>query len=95
MMLTSSRLAIQTGAAMDVAAAAAHMGLLGAGIGFGLAVLGTGLGIGLIGSAAVQGMARQPEMAGTIQTAAIIFAALIEGVALFALVIALLFKLIP
>lgn len=62
-------------------------GLLGAGIGAGLIVIGCGLGIGLIGGRAVEGMARQPEMAGTIQTGALILAALIEGVALFGLVI--------
>jgi F-type H+-transporting ATPase subunit c len=95
MMLTSTLLAVQNAAAaMDPAAAHSYLGLLGAGLGFGIAVLGTGIGIGLIGAAAVQSMARQPEMAGTIQTGAFIFAALIEGVALFALVIALLYKLL-
>ena len=62
-------------------------GLLGAGLGAGLILIGAGLGIGLIGGRAVEGMARQPEMGGNIQTAAIILAALIEGVALFGLVI--------
>lgn len=62
-------------------------GLLGAALGAGLAVIGAGLGIGWIGYGAMGGMARQPEMAGNIQTAAIILAALIEGVALFALVV--------
>lgn len=61
---------------------------IGAGIGGGLAVLGAGLGIGNIGGRAVEGMARQPEAAGRIQTAALILAALIEGVALFGAVIA-------
>jgi F-type H+-transporting ATPase subunit c len=46
------------------------------------------VGIGRIGGQAVEGMARQPEAAGRIQTAALILAALIEGVALFAAVIA-------
>jgi F-type H+-transporting ATPase subunit c len=56
---------------------------------FGAAVtiLGAGYGIGRIGSAAVENMARQPEVAGQIQTAMIIAAALIEGVTFFALVI--------
>ena len=63
-------------------------GLMGAGIGAGLAVIGAGIGIGRIGGQAVEGMARQPEAAGRIQTAALIFAALIEGVALFGAVIA-------
>ena len=62
-------------------------GLLGAGIGAGLAIIGVGLGIGLIGGRATEAMARQPEMAGNIQTAAIILAALIEGATLFGLVI--------
>ena len=56
-------------------------------IGSGLAVIGASLGIGLIGSKAVEGMSRQPEAAPKIQTAMIIAAALIEGAAMFALVI--------
>ena len=67
-------------------------GLMGAGIGAGLAVIGAGLGIGRIGGQAVEGMARQPEAAGTIQTAALILAALIEGVALFAVVVTFLIQ---
>jgi F-type H+-transporting ATPase subunit c len=62
--------------------------MIGAGVGAGLATIGAGVGIGRIGGSAVEGMARQPEAAGTIQTAALILAALIEGVALFAAVIA-------
>ena len=61
---------------------------VGAGLGAGLAVIGAGIGIGRIGGQAVEGMARQPEAAGKIQTAALILAALIEGVALFGAVIA-------
>ncbi len=56
-------------------------------IGAGMAVLGAGLGIGIIGKSATESIARQPEAAGKIQTAMIIAAALIEGVALFAAVI--------
>ena len=56
-------------------------------IGAGLAVLGAGLGIGMIGKGATESIARQPEAGGKIQTAMIIAAALIEGVALFAAVI--------
>ena len=56
-------------------------------IGAGLAVLGAGLGIGLIGKGATESIARQPEAANKIQTAIIVTAALIEGVALFAAVI--------
>ena len=68
-------------------------GLMGAGIGAGLAVIGAGLGIGRIGGQAVEGMARQPEAAPTIQTAALILAAFVEGAALFAIVLALLISL--
>ncbi len=57
-----------------------------AAIGAGLAVLGAGIGIGQIGGKAVEGMARQPEASGQIQTAMIIAAAFIEGAALFAIV---------
>jgi len=64
--------------------------LLGAGVGAGLAAIGAGLGIGRIGGSAVEGMARQPEIAGTIQTGALILAALVEGAALFAIVLCLL-----
>jgi F-type H+-transporting ATPase subunit c len=61
-----------------------------AAIGAGLAVLGAGLGIGRIGGSAVEGIARNPEASGKIQTAMIIAAALIEGVALFGVVVGLL-----
>ncbi len=60
-----------------------------AAIGAAIAVIGAALGIGKIGSAALESIARQPEAAGKIQTAMIIAAALIEGVALFAVVVAL------
>ena len=70
-----------------------YLSLLGAGLGVGLTVIGTGLGIGKIGESVTAGIARQPEAAASIQTAGIILAALIEGVALFGLVIGLLFKL--
>ena len=66
--------------------------LIGAGLAAGLATIGAGIGIGRIGGSAVEGMARQPETAGTIQTAALILAALIEGVALFGAVIAFLIQ---
>jgi F-type H+-transporting ATPase subunit c len=61
-----------------------------AAIGAGLAVLGAGLGIGKIGGSAMDAIARQPEASGKIQTAMIIAAALIEGVALFGVVVGLL-----
>ncbi|ATA82387.1 MULTISPECIES: ATP synthase F0 subunit C [Capnocytophaga] len=63
-----------------------------AGIGAGLAAIGAGIGIGKIGGSAVEGIARQPEVASKIQTAMIIAAALIEGVALFAVVVAFIAK---
>lgn len=62
-------------------------GKLAGGIGAGLVLLGMGLGIGRIGGQAVEGMSRQPEAAGSIQTAMIIAAALIEGAGFFALAI--------
>ena len=60
-----------------------------AAVGAGLALIGAGLGIGKIGAAACESMARQPEMAATVQTAMIIAAALIEGAAFFALIVCL------
>ena len=60
-----------------------------AGIGAGLAALGAGIGIGKIGGSAMESIARQPEATSKIQTAMIIAAALIEGVALFAVIVAL------
>ncbi|GGC73131.1 hypothetical protein GCM10011387_28340 [Pedobacter quisquiliarum] len=61
-----------------------------AAIGAGIAVIGAGLGIGQVGGKAMEGIARQPEAASKIQTAMIIAAALIEGVALFGVVVAFL-----
>jgi F-type H+-transporting ATPase subunit c len=56
-------------------------------IGLGLATIGLGIGVGLIGSSAIQGMARQPEMAGKIQTVMFINIAIIEVVALLSAVV--------
>lgn len=61
-----------------------------AAIGAGLAVIGAGIGIGMIGGKAMEGIARQPEAAGDIRTNMIIAAALVEGAALFAIVVSLL-----
>ncbi|MBY0245860.1 MAG: ATP synthase F0 subunit C [Sphingobacteriaceae bacterium] len=61
-----------------------------AAIGAGLAVIGAGVGIGQVGGKAMESIARQPEAASKIQTAMIIAAALIEGAALFGVVVALL-----
>jgi F-type H+-transporting ATPase subunit c len=63
------------------------LAFLGAGLGAGLVALGAGLGIGKLAGPAMEGSARQPEAAGDIRTSMIIAAALIEGVALFGLVI--------
>ena len=57
-------------------------------IGAGIAILGAGLGIGRIGASAVESMARQPEVAGKVQVAMIIAAALIEGATFFAVALA-------
>ncbi len=67
-----------------------HLALayLGAGLGAGLVAIGTGLGIGRLAGPAMEGTARQPEATNDIRTSMIIAAALIEGVALFGLVIA-------
>ena len=70
-----------------VAAPAGSNILAGAAVGAGLIILGAGFGIGKIGSSAVESMARQPEVAGSIQTAMIISAGLIEGASLFALIV--------
>ncbi len=59
-------------------------------LGVGLVVIGVGMGIGKLGAGAMEAMARQPELSSKIQTAMIVAAALIEGVALFAIVVALL-----
>ncbi|HIF15501.1 MAG TPA: ATP synthase F0 subunit C [Bacteroidetes bacterium] len=61
-----------------------------AAIGAGLAAMGAGIGIGKIGGSAMEAIARQPEAASLIQTNMIIAAALIEGVALFGVVVGML-----
>ncbi len=63
---------------------------IGAGLGAAITIVGAGYGFGRIGSAALESMARQPEVAGKIQTAMLIIAALLEGVAFFALIVCLL-----
>jgi F-type H+-transporting ATPase subunit c len=67
---------------------------IGAGIGMGLAVVGAGIGIGLVGFAALSGIARQPEQAGAIRGTMILMAALVEGVALIAVIVCLVLALI-
>lgn len=65
---------------------------LGGAFGAGLVIIGAALGISKIGASAVEGMSRQPEAAGSIQTAMIIAAALIEGATFFALIVCMLFN---
>lgn len=81
-LMASPALAQTVGLVADQRGASMGKGL--AVIGGGLAVLGAGIGIGLIGKGATEGMARQPEVAGKIQTAGIILAVFIEGATLFA-----------
>ncbi len=71
---------------MPAGAAGGTNGVTGA-IGGGLAVIGAGIGIGLLGKGAVESIARQPEQAGTIRTTMIIAAALIEGIAFYAVLV--------
>ena len=68
-------------------AAELSLGTLGAAIGAGLAAIGAGIGIGKIGGSAMEAIARQPEASNDIRTNMIIIAALVEGVALFAVVV--------
>ena len=69
---------------------AAGIAKLGASLGAGIAAIGAGLGIGRVGSAAMEAIARQPEATGDIRSNMIIIAALVEGVALFAVIVCLL-----
>ena len=71
---------------------AAIEGILGIGacVGAGIAVIGAGPGIGKIGASAMEAIARQPESAGDIRSNMIVIAALVEGVALFAVIICIL-----
>lgn len=71
-------------------AAAASLAQIGAGIGAGLAAIGAGIGIGKIGGSAMEAIARQPQATGDIRMNMIIIAALVEGVALFAVIVCLL-----
>lgn len=71
----------------DSVMAADGLSNIGKGVGAGITILGAGLGLGFIGAKMTESMARQPEMANDLRIAAIIMAALLEGVALFALLI--------
>ena len=72
------------------AAAGAALAKIGACIGASIAVIGAGIGIGKIGSSAMEAIARQPESAGDIRSNMIVIAALVEGVALFAVIVCIL-----
>ena len=63
------------------------LGKMGAAVGAGLAAIGAGIGIGKIGASAMEAIARQPEAVGDIRSNMIVSAALIEGVAFFAVII--------
>ena len=71
-------------------AAAAGLSQFGAAIGAGLAAIGAGIGIGKIGGSAMEAIGRQPEAANDIRMNMIIIGALVEGVALSAVIICLL-----
>jgi F-type H+-transporting ATPase subunit c len=75
---------------MEVATDMAPIAKMGAGIGAGIAAIGAGIGIGKIGGSAMESIARQPEAVGNIRSNMIVAAALIEGVAFFAIVVCLL-----
>lgn len=75
---------------LQVAADLTPVAKMGAALGAGIASIGAGIGIGNIGRGALESMARQPESTSDIRTNMIIAAALVEGVAFFALVICLL-----
>ncbi|MFL5243747.1 MAG: ATP synthase F0 subunit C [Gemmataceae bacterium] len=62
-------------------------GSFGAGLGAGITIIGAGWGFGRIGAAALESMARQPEVAGRVQTGMIVIAALLEGATFFALIV--------
>ena len=76
-------------AEQQAAIAAATNTRVGPGIGIGLSVIGIGLGLGLIGYAALSGVARQPEQAGTLRGLMILLAALVEGAGIIGILFSL------
>lgn len=76
--------------AMILAAIEGTLTGIGAAVGAGIAAIGAGIGIGRIGSSAMEAIARQPESAGDIRSNMIVIAALVEGVCLFAVIVAIL-----
>ena len=91
-MVATPAFAQENAADPSAAARAQNLIYLGGAFGAGLVILGAAFGISRIGSSAVESMARQPEVAGNIQTAMIIAAALIEGATFFALIVCMLFN---
>jgi len=75
---------------LQAAADLAPLANVGAALGAGLCALAAGIGIGRIGGSAMESIARQPESAGDIRANMIIAAALIEGAAMFGIVLCLL-----
>ena len=75
---------------LEAAVAGMSLPKIGACVGAGIAAIGAGIGIGKIGSSAMDAIARQPEETNNIRTNMIVIAALIEGVALFAIIVCLL-----
>ena len=74
---------------MDVETATVFAKLLGAGLAMGLGAIGPGIGIGIAAFGALQAMARNPEMEGTVVTYMFIGIAFSEALAIFALVVSL------
>ena len=73
-----------------ILAEATGLGVMGACLGAAIAAIGAGIGIGKIGGAAMEAIARQPESAGDIRSNMIVIAALVEGGALFAVIVCML-----
>ena len=78
----------------EVGSTVPNYGTLGAGIGIGLAIIGAGVGLGRIGGSVAESIARQPEATADIRGAGLLFAVLLEGATIIAMVFALLFKFI-
>ena len=91
----ASTLAQAVPAAEATVAQIASYAPVGAGLAMGFAVVGGGIGIGLVGAATISGIARQPEQAAKLQGLMFVLAALIEGLALIALVFGLLMSFKP
>ena len=76
-------------AAETAAGLSGSVNVIGAGLAYGLAAIGPGVGIGIVGGKALEAMARQPEMAGRVQTTMFIAIAFTEALALLGFVLAL------